>query len=397
MTLARRLAVSLVASLSAGALAAVVTAKDAAAPPPSPAAAQPASAETPLIQMAILLDTSGSMEGLIDQARSRLWAVVNELATTKRDGQTPRFEVALYEYGKSSLPAQEGYLRMILPLTDDLDAVSEKLFALDTNGGDEYCGWAIKSAAEGLRWSDDRDAYKVIFIAGNEPFSQGPVDFRTSCSAAIGRGIMVNTIHCGSEDEGVRSGWRDGAALADGTFLNIDQNTAVVAIAAPQDAEIARLSTTLNDTYLPFGARGFALAERQVAQDAAAASQPAALAAGAPVQRAVAKSSSFYRNASWDLVDAVEEGKKLEDLKDEELPVAMRGMTPEQRKAHVEAQAKKRAEIQQKIQSLNTDRETFVAARRAEQAAQAGTTSLDAAMITAVREQLTEKQFDVKK
>ncbi len=94
----------------------------------------------PRVQMAILLDTSGSMSGLIDQARTELWAIVNEFITAKRDGKAPQLEVALYEYGKSSLPADEGYLRMIVPFTMDLDKISEELFALKTNGGSEYCG-----------------------------------------------------------------------------------------------------------------------------------------------------------------------------------------------------------------------------------------------------------------
>src|SRR6187399_1820752 len=82
----------------------------------------------PLIQVALLLDTSGSMDGLIDQARTQLWTIVNEFAKTKKDGVTPQLQVALYEYGNDGLAATDGYIRKILPLTDDLDAISEKLF-----------------------------------------------------------------------------------------------------------------------------------------------------------------------------------------------------------------------------------------------------------------------------
>ena len=104
----------------------------------------------PLIQIAILLDTSSSMSGLIDQAKTQLWSIVNEFVTTRRDGRIPELQVGLYEYGKSSIPAKEGYIRMILPLTTNLDKVSEELFVLKTNGGDEYCGQVIQSAAQGL-------------------------------------------------------------------------------------------------------------------------------------------------------------------------------------------------------------------------------------------------------
>ncbi len=100
----------------------------------------------PLVQIAILLDTSGSMSGLIDQARAELWSIVNEFIFAERDGQQPELQVALYEYGKDSLAKEGGYIRQIVPFTTDLDKVSEELFALETNGGDEYCGWVIKEA-----------------------------------------------------------------------------------------------------------------------------------------------------------------------------------------------------------------------------------------------------------
>ncbi len=82
------------------------------------------------IQLALLLDTSNSMDGLIDQAKSQLWKIVNELATTKKDRQPVDLYVALYEYGKDAIPAQEGHLRNIVPFTQDLDRISDELFKL---------------------------------------------------------------------------------------------------------------------------------------------------------------------------------------------------------------------------------------------------------------------------
>jgi hypothetical protein len=86
---------------------------------------------------------------------------------------------------------------------------------LTTGGGDEYCGWVIHSAVKELAWSKDSNDYKAIFIAGNEPFTQGSLDYKISCRDAIARGIMINTIHCGDERTGINTGWRDGAKLAD--------------------------------------------------------------------------------------------------------------------------------------------------------------------------------------
>jgi len=355
-------------------------------PPTKPAAKE---TKKPLVQIAILLDTSGSMEGLIEQAKSQLWRIVNEFAKAKQDGVTPEVQVALYEYGKSSLSKQSGWIRQIQPLSTDLDKISEELFALRTNGGDEYCGWVIKEAVNELAWSPAADVYKAIFIAGNEPFTQGPVNYAESCKTAITKGIIVNTIHCGNEAEGKNTKWKDGADLADGKYLVIDQNRAVVSIEAPQDKEIAKLGVELNKTYLAYGAAGRAGAGRQEAQDANVATL--APASGAVAQRAVAKASVNYRNSSWDLVDAVKENKAdVAKLKTEELPAEMQKLSADERKVYVETKSKERAAMQAKINELNREREKFVAARMK---AVAGTNTLDAVVISAVREQSAKRNF----
>lgn len=348
----------------------------------------PLGPEKPLVQMAILLDTSGSMSGLINQARAELWAIVNEFIFAKRGGVAPELQVALYEYGKSTLPATEGYIRQIVPFTTDLDKVSEELFALKTNGGQEYCGWVIKQATEELTWSKADDDLKVIFIAGNEPFTQGKVDYRQSCKAAIAKSIVVNTIHCGSTAVGISGKWKDGAVLADGKYLNIDQNRQVVHIAAPQDKQITELSIKLNDTYIAYGTEGIALYERQSAQDSSALS----LSKEAAIQRAATKASLYYRNDHWDLVDALANDKvKLEDVEAKDLPENMRKMTVKERKAYVEAKKAGRARIQQKIQELNDQRKKYVAAEMKKQ--QKPGETLGSAITQAVREQAKKKNF----
>jgi hypothetical protein len=338
------------------------------------------------VQVAILLDTSNSMDGLIDQAKTQLWSVVNEFIRAKVDGRPPAIEVALYEYGNDNLPAAEGHVRLVLPLTDDLDAVSEQLFALRTNGGQEYCGTVIRDALSQLEWSGSAGVYKAIFIAGNEPFSQGSVDFRTSCRAAIEKGVLVNTIYCGPLAEGESTGWRDGAVLADGQFMSIDQNQQVVAIPAPQDTELAQLGTSLNKTYLPYGKLGKEGQARQWAQDANAAGAST----NAAVTRSISKGcAALYCSDDWDLVDAIKNGKcTLEGLKDEDLPEGFQKLSLSERKARVESAAKERESIQKKIMELNGARERFLATERVKRAAENQET-LDAAIVKAVRAQAT--------
>src|SRR5690606_27316999 len=119
------------------------------------------------IQLAILLDTSNSMDGLIDQTRSQLWQMVNELTKARKQGITPELQVAVYEYGNDKIPSGVGHIRKVTGLTTDLDKVSEALFALQTNGGSEYCGYAIDTAVKNLQWSNSRDDLRLIYIAGN--------------------------------------------------------------------------------------------------------------------------------------------------------------------------------------------------------------------------------------
>lgn len=382
----------LVPSLTLLACVAVVPAAEA----PSPASEQPVArlapadpaASSPLIEIAILLDTSSSMDGLIDQARTRLWSIVNDLAATTRDGAIPDLRVAVYEYGNSGLSAESHHIRQVLPLSDDLDAVSEALFALTTNGGDEYCGAVIGRAVEDLAWSEG-DHFRAIFIAGNEPFTQGPVPYQDTCKAAVSKGVVVNTIHCGDESAARSGAWIDGARLADGTSISIDQNQAAVAIAAPQDARIGELNEALNDTYVAYGAEGPNRAERQVAQDAnAAASAPSTLAA-----RAGAKSSGLYNNARWDLVDAVaEEQVALEEVDRTHLPEDLQAMSDEELAAHVAAQAARRSEIQAELAELVAEREAYVTQKRAEQG-DAAADDFGTAARKALAAQLRERGF----
>jgi len=324
----------------------------------------------PKIQMAILLDTSNSMDGLINQARTQLWKIVSEFTTIRLAGKVPTLEVALYEYGNDNLPPQEGFLRMVVPLTSDLDKVSEAMFKLQTRGGNEFCGLVIDCATRQLAWSNTNKDIKCIFIAGNEPFTQGQMDFRKACKAAADKGITVNTIFCGSHQEGVDTFWQTGAQLADGQYLSIDQNQQVAGIAAPQDREIAQLGAQLNNTYLPYGdaKKRAEAAQRQIAQDANAARS----AAGVAASRMAVKASAMYRNPTWDLVDALSEGRvNLENVKEDQLPEALQGMRPAERKAYVEQLAQQRKEIQGKIAKLNDARKAYVAQEQKKLEAQA--------------------------
>jgi len=344
-----------------------------------------------LVQIAILLDTSNSMDGLIEQAKSQLWKIVNEFNDAKQDDKTPVVQVALYEYGNNHLSVGTNYIRQVLPFTRELDLVSEQLFKLTTHGGEEYCGAVIRAALDDLKWSKDGKVYKAIFIAGNEPFTQGPINAQDACKAAIQKGVVVNTIHCGSEREGINGGWRTGAALAEGKFLTIDQDKAIVHIEAPQDKEITKLSIELNKTYIIYGKEGARGLSNQAAQDNNAEAYKQA---GAEVQRAVTKASANYKNSTWDLVDAnKKDGVKLEKIPESDLPPELKALKPEARQTYLDGKAAEREKIQVQIKQLNEERERYVA-EKAKQHGQEAT--LDNAIGQAVREQAQKKAITFK-
>ena len=347
----------------------------------------------PQIQMAILLDTSSSMAGLINQARTQLWDVVNELAATKRGGQRPDVKVALFEYGKNSLPEEDGFTRLVVPLTTDLDKISEELFALQQSrpNSSERCGQVIDRAVRDLKWSENSRDLKCIFIAGNEAFTQGPVDFRKACQAAADRGITISTIFCGGLQQGRSLLWAEGAKLADGSFMSIDHNQAVPDVEAPQDAELARLNAELNKSYVAYGAsdKRDEFRRRQLTQDAnAARAAPAAAAA-----RAEFKSSDAYRNEERDLVDGYLAGKvKVEELPKDQLPKELQELKPDERKKYIEKKAKARAAVQEKIKQLTAQRNQYIAAER-EKLRGATDRTLGKVLVEAARKQADAKQF----
>jgi len=343
--------------------------------------------ESNIVQLAILLDTSNSMDGLIDQAKSQLWKIVNEMSRSKKEGEPISLYVALYEYGNDNLSPEEGYVRLITPLTNDLDKISEELFNLQTNGGSEYCGTVISEAVKDLKWTEDTEELKLIFIAGNEPFTQGDTDYKMSCKDAISKGIIINTIYCGGYDEGVQTNWKDGADLADGNYININQDEQIVHIIAPQDEELIELGSKLNETYIAYGSYGEEYKKRQEDQDKNASN----MAPEVLVERTVTKSSKQYKNDSWDLVDAKKEGKvKIYELEDDDLPEVMKRMNTKKREAYVEKMAQQREEIQEAINKLNEERRKYVADKLVE----GQDNTLDAAMLKIIREQAAEKNYE---
>lgn len=339
------------------------------------------------IQIALLLDTSNSMDGLIDQAKSQLWNIVNELADARCGSERPVLQIALYEYGNDNLPSSEGYIRLVTPLTSDLDEISKDLFELRTNGGNEFCGEVISAALKQLDWSKTANDLQLIYIAGNEPFTQGRVGYKSACADACEKHVIVNTIHCGDFNEGINTSWKHGADLTGGCYASIEQNRRTVYIESPYDHRIAELNRLLNSTYIPYGSKGYEKKEMQSKQD------DNAMQYGSVnyVKRAVSKSSAAYDNRSWDLVDASKEKDfDINEVPASELPKELQDMESAERQTYIVQKSKEREEIQTEIQKLNKQRDEFVAEN---QPAGEDNSMLDQAILTALKNQAKERNF----
>jgi hypothetical protein len=338
------------------------------------------------VRIALLLDTSNSMDGLINQAKAQLWDIVNEFTYARcGNGTRPLLQISLYEYGNDKLSSDEGYIRQVIGFTDDLDELSEKLFSLTTDGGEEYCGEVIQTSLDQLKWGKNNDDLKLIFIAGNEPFTQGKLDYKEAALQAKEKDVIVNTIFCGNVRQGVSTKWKDGAVLTGGEYMAIDHNRQVVHIKTPYDKVIIELNGKLNNTYIGYGSRGIEKKAMQSMQDSNAAEMEEAVA----VKRTLSKSSSYYKNSSWDLVDAVEdENLDVSKLKQEDLPKELKGKSEKEIKAYVSKKKTERTAIQSEIKAINAKRDAYIAKQTSQEKGE-----LENALINAIKKQASSKKF----
>lgn len=339
------------------------------------------------IKVALLLDTSNSMDGLISQAKSQLWSIINKLSEASINGKKPTLQIALYEYGNDRLSSENGYVRRVLSFSNDLDLLSEKLFALTTNGGNEYCGQVIQKSIKELEWSGNDDDLRLIIIAGNEPFNQGKICYKKSSNLAKDNSIVINPIFCGDFDQGIRTFWKDAAEITNGKYMSIEQDRKTVYIKSPYDDDILELNKKLNETYIPYGSTGKKYKERQMEQDRNASSYGAVNF----VKRAISKSKVVYNNATWDLVDAVNESKiKIDELEKKSLPKDLQNLSKKELEIHISNKLIKRKAIQKEINKLNLKREKFVNEKNK---TQSNIENLENALINSIEKQAVKKGY----
>jgi hypothetical protein len=342
-----------------------------------------------VIDLAICLDTSGSMDGLIDSAKQTLWSIVNDMALVE---PAPMLRVALLTFGNDGHSEENGWVFVDSPLTTDLDLISQKLFGLSTNGGTEFVGRVVDAATSDLAWSTDPNALKLLVVAGNESADQDTkISFRDASKKAITAGIMVNSIYCGDAMDQLAPAWREVSLLADGHFSSIDQNNGMVVIDTPFDDELSALTASVNGTYVPWGQSGQQGWLNQSTQD----SNNLGLNNDAMAQRAMAKNSALY-SCSWDLVDATKANQvELKDVDREFLSDELKAMTDEELKAHVTTMGEKRTKIQADVSVVAAKREAWLIKERMKLQVD-DSNALDRVMRDAIRTQAATKGLKFK-
>ncbi|HYY98355.1 MAG TPA: VWA domain-containing protein [Pyrinomonadaceae bacterium] len=381
-----------------GAASALIRVNENVPPPPDPAYNDWPVPEKPsdggkTLEMVFVLDTTGSMGGLIEGAKQRIWGIINEVMQTPAH---PAVRVGLVAYRDHG----DQYVTQILPVTNDLDKVYTTLMDYRADGGGDGPEDVRQALADGVRkagWSKpSADTAQVVFLVGDAPphedYAQEP-DTLATTAAAVKTGMTVNTIQCGADDD-TREVWQSIARRGEGRFFAIAQDGGVASVATPYDARLSELAGKLGSTYLAYGG-GAGAAGAAYRSEAAKrqADDEAKVAGAAPVaaQAERAYNKALNRDAYvGDLLQSIENGSaKLADVKAEDLPDELQKLTPDERSKEVERRLAERRKIREEIVSLSKQRDEYAAAeRRKSSGGQAG---FDSAVASALKEQMARK------
>jgi len=226
----------------------------------------------------------------------------------------------------------------------------------------------------------------MIFIAGNEPFTQGRYNYKTALANANEKDVVVNTIFCGNHELGINTDWKNGASITGGEYMAIDHNKEVVHINTPYDDIIIKLNSKLNTTYVSYGSMGQSKIIAQEVQDSNALEMEEAVA----VKRAVSKSSRLYNNKKWDLVDAYDDTEfEISSVENDELPEELQGKNEKEIRVYIESKKNEREEIQKDIQEYNTKRLAYISEHQKDE----NSGELENAMIKAIKKQAKTKNY----
>ncbi|GJM19579.1 MAG: hypothetical protein DHS20C14_17920 [Phycisphaeraceae bacterium] len=361
-------------------------------PPPAPDVVDVAQEDArPVVEVVFVLDTTGSMAGLIEGAKQTIWSIATEIA---RAEPTPTVRMGLVAYRDRS----DDYVVRSYELTEDLDAMYTSLMTFAAGGGGdtpESVNEALNRAVTGFEWSDDPDALKLVYLVGDAPPHmdyQDDVPYMDSCTLALERGLIINTIQCGSITD-TEPVWREIARRAEGGFIRVEQSGGAVVIETPFDAELASLGADLGATSVGYGDASEILAQARKREAAESLDEKTAAAPAA--DRAMYNASAAgARNAfgRQDLVADIASGTiELEAIPEEQLPEPMQAMTADERRAYVEGLAAQRAQVQAKIAELSSKRTAYQRERMSDRDAD----GFDRQIVGTLRDQARAKGLEL--
>lgn len=349
--------------------------------------------ESATLEMVFVLDTTGSMGGLLEGAKQRIWGIVNEVM---QSSSHPSVKIGLVAYRDRG----DQYVTEILPLTDDLDKVYTTLMEYQAAGGGDAPEDVRRALAVGVDragWSrSSPHLAQVIFLVGDAPPHNDYIDERDtleSASVAVQQGMIVNTIQCGTSNE-TRQAWTAIAKHGQGQYFAIPQNGGVETITTPYDEQLSELGTRLGSTYVAYGGGGgeAGFVYREEAKKRADTSE-SVVASAAPMEARVQRSLNKALNEKayiGDLLQNIENGSaKLESVSEVDLPSDLQKLSPAERKQEVEKRLAERREIRNQILALSKQRTDYIVAQ---QKKRNGTQNgFDVAVSTALKQQLARK------
>ena len=332
-------------------------------PAVTPATVRPQiEAARPQIEVVFVLDTTGSMGGLIAAAKDKIWAIANTLALAEAG---PQIKLGLVGYRDRG----DEYVTTLTDLTDDLDAVYAELMKFTANGGGdgpESVNQALAEAINNISWSSDGKTLRMIYLVGDAPPHmdyENDVLYPATCAAAVKREIIINAIQCGNQPATTPI-WREIAQQAEGQFFQIAQDGGVVVAETPFDKRIAELSGQLDASRVYYGetaVREEQLARQETASGFGGMADAPALARRGVYNASAAGAANFL--GKQELVAGWADGTvKLDDLKADELPADLQKLSKPELEARLQELAAQRETLQTEVRALALKRQKFLEA-----------------------------------
>jgi len=313
------------------------------------------------VQIVFALDATGSMSGLIDTAKEKIWSIASSF--TQSDNNT-QVQMGLVFYRDRG----DKFVTKIIQISSDLDNLYEKLMSVVADGGGdapESVNQGLYEAVSKMNWDLDSSVYKTIFLVGDCPPHmnyQDDVKFPQSCQLAKKKGIILNTILMGTDVTANRI-WHEIANCSQGEFMQVNMDANNIAVTTPYDKSIAELSSAMDGTRIYYGTEQ----QKQVQYDKQSQSTmlTSNIAVSTAARRAEYNVTSTSNKAVYyganELVNDYKTGKVQPDkMKNEELPKEMQKMTPQQKVVYMQKMVHKRYCIEKNMTMLIAKRKTYV-------------------------------------